>query len=214
MRGGFRTEGDEVPGARAVVLLGVVGASCWPAFAASPEASDGAAHPLDRWSRRVVTGLAERFEARALFPFEGPPFFPFQRWALRAEPVAASPLGLLIHPRYGLWHSYRGALAFAHDIELPEREAAASPCATCEARPCLTACPVGAFTPAGYDVETCADWLRQPQGRACREGGCLARRACPVGREYTQVPEQARVPHARIPGGARGLNNAPLSNRH
>ena len=41
----------------------------------------------------------------ALFPFGGPPHFPFQQWARRAEPVHPSPIGLLIHPIYGLWHS-------------------------------------------------------------------------------------------------------------
>jgi hypothetical protein len=29
-------------------------------------------------------------------------------------------------------------------------------------------------------------------GAACREGGCLARRACPVGDEFRYLPAQAR----------------------
>ena len=38
---------------------------------------------------------------------------------MRAEAVAPSPLGILIHPDYGLWHAYRGALAFAERLALP-----------------------------------------------------------------------------------------------
>jgi hypothetical protein len=192
LRGGFALSEEERVGAlagrRALVLLGMVGARPWAAFAASPEACDGAPHPLDRWSRRVVTELAQRLGAVALFPFEGPPFWPFQAWARRAEPVAPSPLGLLIHPRYGLWHSYRGALA--GDFEPPPVATAANPCESCEGRPCLSACPVGAFTDRGYDVPACADWLRGA-GADCMSGGCLARRACPVGDAYRQAPEQA-----------------------
>jgi len=195
LRGGLRLDEAERTGplasARTVLLLGIVGSVGWPAFAASAEATDGRAHPLDRWSRRVVTGLAQRFGATALFPFEGPPYFPFQAWGARAEPLYASPLGMFIHPRYGLWHSYRGALGFAEALDLPEREQGPSPCESCAGRPCLSACPVGAFTAAGYDVPACADWLRGGEGGACLSGGCLARRACPVGREFTQAPAQA-----------------------
>lgn len=195
LRGGLELGEAERTGplvsARTVLLLGFVGSSGWPVFARSAEAADGRPHPLDRWSRRVVTGLAQRFGATGLFPFEGPPYFPFQAWGARTEPLFRSPLGMFAHPRYGLWHSYRGALAFAEALDLPEREQGESPCESCVGRPCLSACPVGAFTAAGYDVPACADWLRSGAGGACRAGGCLARRACPVGRDYAQAPEQA-----------------------
>ena len=196
LRGGFRLEPRErtgpLSGAQTIVLLGVFGAGQWPQFAAASEARDGAAHPLDRWSRRVVTQLAARFGAMPLFPFEGPPYWPFQGWALRAEPVSQSPLGLLIHPRYGLWHSYRGALAFPQALDLPAQEVAPSPCETCAEKPCLHTCPAGALTfEGGYDVAACATHLRRAEGDVCLSGGCLARRACPVGAEYGQGPQQA-----------------------
>ena len=209
LRGGLRlAQAERVGEARTLLLLGFVGSDGWSAFAASAEAMDGQAHPLDRWSRRVVGGLAARFGATALFPFDGLPYFPFQAWGARAEPLYPSPLGLFIHPRYGLWHSYRGALAFAEALDLPEREQGPSPCESCLGRPCLSACPVGAFTQAGYDVPACADWLRGGAGGACLSGGCLARRACPVGR--AQAPAQAAFHMAaflaaREERGERGL---------
>ena len=149
--------------------------------------------PLNRWTERAVRPLAGRFGATALFPFDGPPYWPFQRWALAAEPVRASPLGLLIHPRYGLWHAYRAALAFAAtDIALPPRDAAPDLCGACAAKPCLAACPVGAFGEQGYDVPACLGHLRAPAGDDCRSAGCRARRACPIGREHAYEPAQAR----------------------
>jgi hypothetical protein len=194
-RGAFLLEAGERRGALAgmatIVLIGMAGRAGWEAFAASPEAHDGRAHPLDRFSRRVIGALADNLEAAPFFPFEGPPYQPFQQWALRAEPLHPSPLGLLIHPTYGLWHSYRGALGFRERLAIPPREAAPSPCASCGARPCLSACPVGAFTTGGYDVAACASHLRSVAGAECMEGGCLARRACPVGAEHRHGAEQA-----------------------
>jgi hypothetical protein len=194
-RGAFALSGDERRGALAdvgaIVLAGFAGRSGWDAFAASPEAADGADHPLDRWSRRVIEALALELGATAFFPFGGPPFWPFQQWARRAEPVHPSPIGVLIHPRYGLWHSYRGALGFREALDVAEPAAAPSPCDSCRERWCLNACPVGAFSAAGYDVAACAGHLKRAEGADCMEAGCRARRACPVGAEHAYGPDQA-----------------------
>ena len=176
---------------RTVALIGVARRRGWDAFAASEEAHDGLDHPLDRFSRRVVDGLARDLGAIALYPFGGPPHFPFQRWARRAEPVHPSPIGMLIHPTYGLWHSYRGALGLSEALDLPARDASPSPCESCAEKPCLNACPVGAFSAAGYDVPGCAGHLTSRAGADCMERGCRARRACPVGAESLPGPAQA-----------------------
>ena len=194
-RGAFRLEESERTGAlagvRTIVLAGMAGRDGWGAFAASPEAGDGRDDPLDRWSRRLIGRLAREFGAKALFPFGGPPFWPFQQWARRAEPVHPSPIGLLIHPRYGLWHSYRGALSFREALEAPEPEAAPSPCESCAGRWCLKTCPVGAFSGAGYDVAACVAHVKSPAGADCMGLGCRARRACPVGAGDACGPDQA-----------------------
>jgi hypothetical protein len=177
-----------------------VGPRMWQAFnAARNAAPGGAARPeapllrLDDWTREVVSPLAAELGARAVFPFEGPPYWPFQRWAQRAEPVFPSPLGILIHPRFGLWHGYRAALVFTERLPLsPPEDVASSPCASCAEKPCLGACPVSAFSPAKYDVAACARHLVAEPASACLSGACLARRACPVGQEYIYPEEQRR----------------------
>ncbi|MFO1061932.1 MAG: ferredoxin [Dongiaceae bacterium] len=210
-RGGFHPAPQDgvpaLPGGRAaatLILAGTVGSAWWADFAPSPEARDGAADPLDRWSRRLLTDLAARHAAAALFPFGGPPYLPFQRWAGRAEPVAPSPLGILIHPEYGLWHAYRGALAFAERLALPAPPAAPNPCASCRGRPCLEACPVGAFAAAGYDVARCVAHLDGPAGGACVAAGCQARLACPVGSDYRYAPAAAGFHMAAFLRARRG----------
>jgi hypothetical protein len=195
-RGGFHPEpADDVPamsGNRPVgtlVLVGVVGEGVWRAFQSAPE-SKLDSNPLDSWSRRVIEDLARPLDASALFPFGGPPFLPFIRWAQRAETVYPSLMGPLIHPDYGLWHAYRGALAFEKPMDLPARDERPCPCDTCADRPCLSTCPVNAFGNDGYDVPSCTHHIASDDGVDCLTGGCLARRACPVGKDYHYADEQ------------------------
>ena len=182
--------GDGAPTAT-LLLVGNAGSGMWPAFAASEEAKDGAPDALDRWSRRIVTRLARTLDAAAHFPFGGPPWLPFIRWAQRAGPVHPSPIGPLVHPDHGLWHAYRGALAFRERLDLPSRDERASPCEDCAERPCLSACPVGAFSAGGYDVDKCVAHIEHPAGVRCFGGGCLARHACPAGRDAAYGAPQA-----------------------
>jgi len=196
VRGAFHPSAEDgVPamadgrGVATLVLVGVVGRSLWDVFQAAPE-SRQRQNPLDRWSRRVVAELAGELGADALFPFGGPPFLPFIRWAQRAEDVYPSPIGPLIHPEYGLWHAYRGALALPGSMDLPAMQARPRPCDACADQPCLSACPVGAFSARGYDVPVCIEHMDGRHGGDCLDGGCLARRACPVGVGYRYAPAQ------------------------
>jgi len=178
--------------ARALALVGNVGSSFWPAFSASPESCDGRNDPLDRWSRRVGEEAAQRCGGLALFPFGGPPHYPFQRWASRTGRLFASPVGLLVDPEYGLWHAFRFAIALpcAADAATP---AAASPCTSCRTRPCLSACPVTAFVEGEYRMRRCVDHLAGNADAQCWRIGCLARHACPVGRAQRYL-----TPHANF----------------
>jgi ferredoxin len=162
----------------------------WPAFANSPEYHDHAPDPMDRLSKRVIEGLAHDMGATALFPFGGPPFHPFYSWALASGRIWPSPLRLLVHDQAGLFISFRGALALAARLDLPVT-ASHSPCTTCDIQPCITACPVGALGVDGYDVAACRTHIASAAGRDCIQGGCLARRACPISQSHGRIPEQS-----------------------
>jgi epoxyqueuosine reductase len=201
--------GDGVPpGVGTLALLGPSGGAMWAAFRASPEARDGGPDPLDRWSRRVIDGLAARLGAIAFYPFAGPPWHPFQRWAARGEGAVVSPVAMQASPTRGLWASYRGALGFAARLELTASPAA-GPCLGCPA-PCLTACPVDAFAGGHYDVSRCVAHVGSPAGAACRQG-CLVRAACPAGAGL-DLPVEQRAFHMaaflaangrKVPAGSR-----------
>ncbi|MDE1996385.1 MAG: 4Fe-4S dicluster domain-containing protein [Rhizobiaceae bacterium] len=179
--------------AQSVVLLGNVGGSIWEPFSRWRQLPGNVdlRDPLDHWSKSIIRPISEATGSTAYFPSD-PPWQPFQQWAMHAEGLKASPLGILIHPEYGLWHGYRGALGFAERLEDDQPwKVAAHPCELCVEKPCLTRCPVQAVTSVGFDVGGCRSHLRTDAGRAgCMAIGCLARNACPVGRGYRYPPAQ------------------------
>lgn len=147
--------------------------------------------PVDRYSTRVIHDLADRFDAQADFPFGGPPYAPFITWALDSGRAWSSPVGMLVHDVAGLMISYRGALSWP-DLPCPRPPARPSPCDDCP-RPCLSACPVDAFsTDRPYDVAGCHAHLASPAGATCMTQGCLTRLACPISQSFGRDPAQSQ----------------------
>lgn len=200
--------------AKYVLLFGNAGSAMWEVFNRSAEYQDGQPHSLNRWSERIGREIAEKFSMQAVFPFNGPPHYPFLRWAKKAEGLQNSKLGMLIHPVFGLWHAYRFALVFSppqntpppslaglyNRVNLVKIEQLASNtnqdiCQRCKPKPCLKSCPVDAFsTHAGetsYDVQSCFRYLQSNPDSACMTQGCQARMACPHTTEYRYIPNHA-----------------------
>ena len=202
LRGAFHPlPEDRVPAlsdgrpAGTVALIGNAGDELWHAFQASgPDMA--ARHPLDSWVAVYLRAAADALGAE-LVDAMTPPYPPIQQWAVRAGAGHRSPINLVIHPDYGLWHTFRGALLTAEALPLPEAPAPDNPCESCAGKPCLTTCPAEAFALpensrfADFDPPACVDHVESPAGRGCRTVGCLARRACPVGRPWAYEREPA-----------------------
>ncbi len=185
--GGFHPEKDELEKTRTVLLIGNAGSAMWQHLPQTPD--DPAAHPIDTWSRETLSPLAASFDADILFPFDGPPFAPFVSWTFRTGECHPSRLGMAIHQRYGLWFALRAAFLFRRKLILPGVESA-SPCDACKDKPCVAACPVGAFNGDAYDHHSCRKHV-SARPNACAEHGCAARHACPVGTEFRYQPDHA-----------------------
>lgn len=188
--------------ARLLCLVGYLGGAIWPHFERWRLEHQVQQDPLDAWSKAVIAPIACDFGGEAVFPSDRP-WQPFQKWAMAAEGLAPSPLGILIHPEYGLWHGYRGAILFddsvgaspglADSAGLNGGGTAVHPCDTCDDKPCLSACPVEAFAGGDFDVAACrAHLLTDAGAQGCMSGGCRARDACPVGRRYHYPDAQIR----------------------
>ena len=190
--GAFAPKSEDLPpdNCKTLVLLGPLEPGFWAHIQTSPEFADGRPDPMDRWSHRVITAIAADVYATPVFPFGGPPFQPFIRWAMASGQAWQSPAGPLVHARAGMMVSYRGALALPYDIDLPAPMP--RPCETCAEKPCLTACPVNALSAAaGYNLDRCHGHLDTAAGRDCMTQGCAARRACPVSKTYARLPAQS-----------------------
>ncbi|MGJ8569760.1 MAG: ferredoxin [Hoeflea sp.] len=183
-----------------ICLVGHGGGGFWPLFKAWWQTHPGIADPLDNWSKATINPVAVLLGGEAVFPSDRP-WHPFQHWAMIAEGLKPSPLGMLIHSDYGLWHGYRGAILFDEVVLTGERIAADAasgtvklhPCDTCTDKPCFSACPVEAFAPAGFAVADCRSYLKSEPGRnGCMNSGCVARDACPVGHQYRCNADQIR----------------------
>ncbi|MEX3009951.1 ferredoxin [Hoeflea sp. TYP-13] len=195
-RGGLYLDSDADLAAReygfkTVVLAGHAGSSFWPEFERFDKDYDGP-DPLDAWSKTIAEQIASEFACKALYPFEKP-WWPFQSWIGRTEGLKPSPLAILIHPQYGLWHGYRAAFAFQEAIAIPAPQSLMHACDDCADKPCLSACPAEAVTQHEFRLKQCRGHLTGEEGHnGCLVAGCLARNACPVGSNYRYCDAQLR----------------------
>jgi epoxyqueuosine reductase len=177
---------------RSLVLLGQAGTTFWDRHAKHHLAEPD---PFDRSARKVVANWFDTHHPNAswMAVYPGDANVPLGTLAERLGWGLGSPIGLTIHPEYGLWVAHR--FAFLTDIEFestvvdPAKVAMDHPCSTCIDQPCVSACPVAAVSATnGFDVSVCAHH-RISDGSDCRLQ-CLARNACPVGAEHRYSPAQ------------------------
>lgn len=149
---------------------------------------------IDNYSNHAINTIAKAHGLQTAFPFERGPdggYVPFYSWALRSGSCFASPLGLLVHPAYGLMVSFRGALIGENFTPLPTP--ARSPCETCVKKPCTDSCPITALSPQGYDVSACREHIQADDSGLCMQLGCRARRSCP--HSPVESRPQAHITH-------------------
>ncbi len=187
--------------------VGSAGQTFWDAVTASPEWHANPNDPVDAFTRRAIKeALAGYPEAQITFVFDAdaPNFVVL--WTQTFARIAQSDLGLMIHPEYGLWMAARAHVVLPRAQEaIVEDDSHKSminklqfdPCASCRDKPCLSACPVGAFTaPKTFDFQACADYLlRNPR---CFSAGCDARASCPYGQSWQLPPDQAHYHQNRF----------------
>lgn len=172
------------------LILLAPGPKFWSEFTQSDEWVSKHPDPIDSWSERVISELADQLNGEAFFPFGGPPYQPFLKWALESGEAFQSPTGPLVHACFGMMISYRGAIMVPTRLEPRKVD---NPCDACFEKPCLTACPVSALsTENDYDVPKCYDYLRTPDGQSsCYSNGCAARLACPISQGAQRDPSQS-----------------------
>ena len=165
-------------------MVGNGGRTLWERFVADvardPRLLVGEAHPLDCYVARILAdvdpepGPGRRWVRCAA---DDGADVDFRTLAVEAGLGWGSPLGLVLHPRFGPWMGLRAA-CFTTEQWTPTR-LGASPCASCS-RPCVSACPAGAVG-TRFDIARCASAHAVPGPCAVI---CHSRQACPVGTDH------------------------------
>ncbi|PWQ92479.1 hypothetical protein [Leucothrix pacifica] len=187
------------------LLIGHAGRLFWQALQRENiKGSD----PVDRFSseasERAIQKYLPDIDRKLLFPADDCPI------NLMALGKAfgwhhASPLGMGIHRKYGLWSAYR-ALWWLDTEDLKsystlDEQAISQPkvteqilpaidiCAECETQECVTACPAEAVSyHAAPNLSKCADYRLEQESHCVST--CLSRIACPYAQEYRYSTEQ------------------------
>ncbi|HWP47872.1 MAG TPA: hypothetical protein VNM22_11975 [Candidatus Limnocylindrales bacterium] len=207
------------PEARTVLIIGNGGSTFWQHYKnflqKNPDFEQGRKDPFDDYTILVLAEgeklLREAgFKTKTVYPFvREKVWLSFQQMAVLAGLGKVGKHGVLIHPEYGPWVSFRGA--FLTDIpfnfEIPDRNF--DPCKDCPA-PCITVCPGRAVTDSGFNLSQCLETkLTHP---ICQQT-CLSRFHCVYGTPYRFQDPELKF-HARFtPEKARYLSSRWNKNR-
>jgi epoxyqueuosine reductase len=171
-----------------LILLANGGPVFWQNMKRDPGVKVEEPDPVDNYTTRVVRNF---FGNDAIIVYPRNRMIPLRALGKLAGWHHDSPLGLGIHPIFGLWFAYR-AVIMSHAIFTPVADAidgrSESPCESCRDKPCITACPASAVIESGFEVQRCSDYRMEPDS-SC-QSRCISRLACPVGRAHRYVPDQ------------------------
>lgn len=178
---------------RQLILFGHAGRRLWERVQAEGLRSG---HPIDEYSMRTVEQWIAHALPGARFRFVYPRGLPagrhlgLQRLGTLAGWHHASPFMVGVDAQWGSWFAYRAALLADTDLPASPMHDHGQPCVSCDAKPCIRACPAGALDAGTMDAPACQAHRLLPDSPCAL--GCLARQACPVGAQHRYEPGQIR----------------------
>lgn len=180
-------------GSHAALLVGNTRALWEPLTAefAQSKALQQAEHPLERFVEARVLGavgsLPHFAGATVVWVHRGPPYVAINQMGETAGFAHRSPVGLSVHPEYGLWFAWRAVVVLPHRAwgDAP-RSPHRSPCDGCRA-PCVAA--RAAALQLGPETEATV--------RAHPHAWIAIREACPYGTQHRYGAQQVMYHYTR-----------------
>ena len=191
-----------LPDCQSIVVFGNYGRGLWEAFLNDikqhPQHLSQHQHPLDDFVLRNIqksdpSPPSSRRWIRCAA--DEKTFVDFRMLAHHAGLGCISPVGLLIHPEFGLWTGFRAALLSTQKI--PLSPPSVDVCTSCATKVCISSCPAQAVQTTGWSVQKCADFHQQ--STLCH-GRCHARLECPIGSSYKHGKLQHEYHNTRTSG--------------
>jgi len=189
-----------------VVVVAAGGRDLWQTM--NKAGATSLAEPFDEFTVAHITTVVDEHLPGVSYNFAYPGSGAAPLIALGEYLGWSSPslLGLGINSEFGLWFAYRALLRV--DAALPHTQPQSAPdlCETCVTKDCVAACPAEAVTQVGnFSIESCADF-RVSAGSDCASS-CLARLACPIGKQHQYTEPQFSHHQGRsLSGLKRWLN--------
>lgn len=153
--------------------------------------------PIDQYSTTIVQRYSQHFldaEFELLYPSDYP--VSLRTIGSKTGWSHDSPMGISIHPEFGLWFAYRALFMVSTPLPASQPIQLKHPCESCVDKPCQAVCPASAVTEMGaFDLDTCARFRIEDDSICGFQ--CLSRISCPVGAEYRYVPEQMKYHYQR-----------------
>ena len=171
-------------GCSSVLVFASGGTRLWESFVADtkarPEVFTRSAHPLDDFVGRLIHAAdPEPPHGRRWIRCAAEPeaFIDFRALGFAAGLGWRSHMGMLLHPRYGLWISLRAALLLREELPVNGALSGNGPCPDCS-KPCISACPGQAVHAQGWQPGLCASFHLHSPTCSTR---CHSRVSCPEG---------------------------------
>jgi len=180
---------------RQVILVAHGGRRLWSAL---EERGAVGPDPVDHYSVRTLEGwFADELPEvplEILYPLRDSPV-PLVELGTLAGWHHSSPFRIGINDAFGSWFAYRALVLVDSQLPVTASPGYGNPCASCLDTPCIKACPAGAVQKGGFDAPACYDH-RLAAGSSCA-AQCLARAACPIGRDHAYGPDQTSYHYGR-----------------
>ena len=180
---------DDLAVYRQLILIGHGGRLLWDCVQA---AELNSASPIDDFTVSTLQQhFAEALPATAytlLYPSDKP--IGLQQLGTLAGWHNPSPFMVGIDTTWGSWSAYRAVILSATSFASTSQQQQASPCPGCVDRPCVSTCPADALSGQSFNLQKCTAYRKQADS-PCQHT-CLARCACPIGREHRYSAEQMR----------------------
>jgi ferredoxin len=182
---------------RQLILIGHAGMQLWQSLHEQVTDINLQEHPIDTFTVSKVQQFLQKEHPSASYEIVYPGAYTvsLQELGKLAGWHHASPFMVGVNAEFGSWFAYRALVLANTDLAVTPTKESASPCISCESKPCISACPPRALDDGKFNLEACLAYRLQADS-LCKNT-CLARRACPVGSDHRYTDEQMQYHYGR-----------------
>jgi epoxyqueuosine reductase len=180
-----------------LILIGHAGTAFWRSLNERVAEPADQAHPVDTFTVAVAEQFFQTEHPAVSWEIVYPGAYTvsLQEVGKLAGWHHASPFMVGVNAHFGSWFAYRALVLANTALPVTATVVSESPCVTCEATPCISACPARALDDGKFHLEKCLGYRQQADSQC--KNTCLARRACPVGSEHRYSDEQMHYHYGR-----------------